>query len=146
MDIHHAMIVHNRSERLYKALTQQQDLQVWMDAPTIATPEVGAMIEFQYDRGQRTMIMEIIHLQVNKRVRWRIIQPMWTTDGSEQIVNWTLTPYEGSTLIDFRMNGWKKDDDTYASVSYKWASFMMRLKIYMGDTREIISLLPIETK
>jgi hypothetical protein len=64
----------------------------------------------------------------------------------DQVIIWTLIPYEGSTLVDFRMEGWPQDDDGYASVSYKWAVFMMRLKIYMGDTREIASLLPIEEK
>jgi hypothetical protein len=42
------------------------------------------------------------------------------------------------------MEGWPQDDDVYASVSYKWASFMMRLKIYMGDTREIATFPPVE--
>jgi len=44
------------------------------------------------------------------------------------------------------MEGWLQDDDVYASVSYKWASFMVRLKIYMGDTREIATFLPVEEK
>lgn len=35
------------------------------------------------------------------------------------------------------MEGWPRDDGVYASVSYKWALFMMRLKIFMGDTHEI---------
>jgi len=58
--------------------------------------------------------------------------------------NRTSPPHEDSTGVDFRMEGCLQDDETYASVSYKWASFMMRLKIYMGDTREIASLAPIE--
>jgi uncharacterized protein YndB with AHSA1/START domain len=36
MDIHHAMMVHNKPDRLYEALTQQSDLEVWMGAPTLA--------------------------------------------------------------------------------------------------------------
>ncbi len=40
------------------------------------------------------------------------------------------------------MAGWPQDDDAYASVSYKWALFMVRLKIYLGDTREIADFLP----
>jgi hypothetical protein len=48
-----------------------------------------------------------------------------------------LEPYEVNTLVSFRMEGWPRDDGVYASVSYKWASFMMRLKVYLGDTREI---------
>jgi hypothetical protein len=44
------------------------------------------------------------------------------------------------------MEGWPQDDDTYASVSYKWASFMVRLKIYIGDRREIATFLPNEAQ
>jgi uncharacterized protein YndB with AHSA1/START domain len=142
MDIHHAMIVRNQPERLYEALTQQRDLEVWMDAPTTAKPEVGSRIEFQYDQGQRTLKMEIIALEENKRVKWRAIRPFWSNDTVQQVITWTLIPYESNTLVDFRMEGWTQDSDTYASLSYKWASFMMRLKIYMGDTREIASLYP----
>ena len=143
MDIHHAMIVRNQPERLYEALTQEHDLAIWMDAPTIAQPEVGSVIEFQYDQGQRTLKMEIIELEENKRVKWRAIQPFWSNDTVQQVITWSLIPYESSTLVDFRMEGWTEDDDTYASLSYKWSSFMMRLKINMGDTREIASLYPM---
>src|SRR5215213_7859562 len=121
MDIHHAMMVRNTPERLYQALTQQRDLEVWMDAPTLARPEVGSTIEFQYDQGQRTLKMEILHLEENKQVKWRVLTPFWSNGMVDQVVIWTLTPYEGSTLVDLRMAGWPQDDDAYASVSYKWA-------------------------
>ncbi len=146
MDIHHAMMVRNTPERLYQALTQQRDLEVWMDAPTIARPEVGSTIEFQYDQGQRTLKMEVVQLEENKQVKWRVLTPFWSDELFDQFVLWTLTPYEGSVLVDFRMDGWPQDDDALASVSYKWAMFMLRLKIHMGDTREIASLLPIKVR
>ena len=144
MDIHHAMIVRNKPQRLYRALTEARDLEVWMDAPTIANPDVGSTIELRYDQGHRTLKMEITHLEANKQVKWRVIRPMWSNEVFDQIITWRLLPYEASTLVDFRMEGWLQDDDVYASVSYKWASFMMRLKIYMGDRRELASLLPVE--
>ena len=144
MDIHHAMIVRNITpDRLYEALTQQRDLEVWMGAPTLARPEAGSTLVVQFDQGERTLKMEVTRLEVGKQVQWRVIQPVWPTDAVDQVIIWTLIPYESSTLADFRMEGWPQDDDTYASVSYKWASFMMRLKIYMGDTREIATFLPV---
>jgi uncharacterized protein YndB with AHSA1/START domain len=146
MDIHHAMVVHTQPERLCEALTQPHDLQVWMGAPTLGRPEVGTVLEFRFDQGQRILKLEIIRLDVGKLVQWRVLQPVWPIDATDQIVSWTLSPFEGSTLVDFRMQGWPQDDDVYASVSYKWASFMMRLKIYMGDTREIDNFPPLETK
>src|ERR1044071_514949 len=144
MDIHHAMIVRNTPGRLYQALTQPRDLEVWMDAPCIGDPQVSSTIEFQYDQGRRTLKLQIIHLEEKKQVQWRVIQPIWPNEAGQQDITWTLIPYEDSTMVDFRMEGWLEDDGTYASVSYKWASFMMRLKIYMGDTREIASLLSVE--
>ena len=146
MDIHHAMIVHNKPDRLSEALTQQRDLEVWMGAPTLARPEVGSTIEFQFDQGQRTLKMEVTRLEAKKQVQWQVIQPVWPIEAAYQVITWTLIPYESSTLVDFRMEGWPQDDDVYASVSYKWASFMMRLKIFMGDTREVATFLPVEEK
>ncbi len=140
MDIHHAMIVHNQPNRLYQALTQPTDLEVWLGAPVIAKPEVGSMIEVLYGQGQtpsRALKLEITHLEVEKLVQWKVIQPMWPIEGADQFITWTLTPFEENTLIDFRLGGWLRDDDVFASVSYKWAAFMLRLKVYMGDTRDI---------
>ena len=146
MHIHHAMVVHNQPDRLYEALTQPRDLAVWMGAPTLARPEVGSVIEVHFDQGQRILKMEITGLEGGKLVRWRVIQPVWPIEAAEQIITWRLLPFEGSTLVDFRMEGWPQDDDTYASVSYKWASYMVRLKISMGDTRELATFLPVEVQ
>src|SRR5689334_366835 len=110
MDIHHAMIVRNNPNRIFEALTQQHDLAVWMDAPTLAQPEVGSFIEFQYDQGQRTLRMEVTHLEAGKQVQWRVIEPMWPSGAFPQWITWTLAPYESSTLVDFRMEGWQQDD------------------------------------
>lgn len=137
MDIHHEMIVHSPPERVYEALTQIDDLGVWFGAPVAGRAEIGAVIEIQFDRG--TLKLEISGLDAGRRVQWRVVEPMWPMEGIDQIqiVTWTLAPYEVNTLVSFRMEGWPRDDGVYASVSYKWASFMMRLKVYLGDTREI---------
>ena len=145
MDIHHAMIVHNTPDRVYEALTQQPELEVWMGAPTLARPEVGSPVEFQFSE-KNTLKMEVTRLEAGRQVQWRVIQPVWPFDAADQVVTWTLTPYEINTHVGLRMEGWPQDDDVYASVSYKWAWFMMRLKIYLGDTREVAAFLPVIEK
>jgi len=145
MDIHHAMIVHTPPNCVYQALTQPHDLEIWMGAPTLARAEVGAAVEFHYDPGH-SLKMEITRLEPGNLVQWRVVQPMWPGDAADQFITWNLAPYEVNTLLDFRMSGWKKDDDVLASVSYKWASFMMLLKIFLGDTREVAAFLPIIEK
>ena len=138
MDIHHATILRDQPPaRIYAALTQPDDLRVWMSAPVLGQSEVGTLLEFQYDGGRRTLKMEIMRLEPDQVVQWRVIEPMWGVGAGMQVITWTLTPYESSTLIDFRMEGWEQDDEVYASVSYKWASFMMRLRLFLGDRRDV---------
>jgi uncharacterized protein YndB with AHSA1/START domain len=146
MVIHHAMVVHTQPRQLYEALTQPGDLAVWMGAPTVAESEVGGVIEFHHDQGRRILKLAITDLEDSKLVRWRVVQPVWSSDAAEHVITWTLLPFHGSTLVDFRMDGWPHDDDIYASVSYKWASFMVRLKVYMGDTREMATFLAVDTQ
>ncbi len=141
MDIHHEMIIHNTPQRVYEAITIADNLAVWLGAPVVCRTEVGSVIEVQFPN--RTMKLEISELEAGRRVQWRVIEPMWPVEGINQVqvITWTLEPYEVNTLVSFRMEGWPRDDGVYASVSYKWASLMMRLKVYMGDTREIEGLM-----
>ncbi len=93
------------------------------------------------------MQMEVIRLETDSLVQWRQIQPIWQTSKGvsmqDQIITWTLsTPWESGTLVDFRMNGWLEDGEAYSSNSFKWASLMLRLRISMGDTHDVIGLLP----
>lgn len=141
MDIHHATILRDQPPaRIYTALTQPDELSIWMSAPVLGQPEVGTMLTFQYDGGLRALNMEITRLEPGQIVQWRVIEPIWGVGGGVQVITWTLSPYNTSTLIDFRMEGWGEDDEVYASVSYKWASFMMRLRLYLGDKRDVASL------
>jgi uncharacterized protein YndB with AHSA1/START domain len=146
MVIHHAMVVHTQPDRLYDALTQAHDLTVWMGAPTVAEPTVGSVVEIHHDQGQRILKLAITDLEAGTLVRWRVVQPVWPSDAAEQVITWSLQPFHGSTQVDFRMDGWPQDDDIYASVSYKWASFMVRLKVYLGDTREMATFLTDKTQ
>ena len=146
MDIHHAMMVQTAPERVFAALTLTSELQVWMGAPTEGASAIGSSLEFKYDQGQRVLRFEVMGLEPGRLVEWRVLQPAWPKVANEQVVRWSLSPYESSTLVDMRMSGWPEDDDIYASVSYKQASFMVRLKIYLGDTREIAAFLPAEDK
>jgi uncharacterized protein YndB with AHSA1/START domain len=144
MDIHHATIIRQIPRRVYRALTEQDEISVWMYGPTLASVEINSVIEIQYDQGTRSLKMEVIHLEPEKQVQWRVIQPVWPGVGN-QVITWRLTPIERSTLLDFRMDGWTQDDDTFASLSYKWASFILRLRLHLGDTREITDFLRSKT-
>jgi len=45
MDIHHACIIRDQPlDRVYNALTQPQELEIWMDAPTVAREGYDAVM------------------------------------------------------------------------------------------------------
>ena len=61
----------------------------------------------------------------------------------DQMITWTLsTPWESGTLVDFRMGNWLEDEEPYSSNSFKWASLMLRLRVYMDDIRDVVDLIP----
>jgi len=144
VDIHQANMIHNASpERVYVALTEASEIGKWWGAPTTARAEVGSTIEIQFDQGRRELKLKITRLEQGKQVQWRVIRPMWPMEpGIEQTVTWTLVPYDTSTLVDLRVDGWPEGDEAYPSVSYKFATYMFKLKVYLGDTREIEPILP----
>jgi uncharacterized protein YndB with AHSA1/START domain len=144
MDIHHAMVVRTQPERVFEVLTVASELQVWMGAPTVGGAAIGSELVFQYDQGQRILRFKIVRLEPGRLVEWQVLDPAWPRVASEQVIRWGLRLFEGSTLVDLRMTGWPEDDDIFASVSYKLASFMVRLKIYLGDTREIEQFPPVQ--
>ncbi len=143
MDIHHAMIVRCLPGKVYQALTRQEQLAIWMGVPTQAQPQIGYKIEFHYAEGRRILAVEITRLEPGKQVQWRVIQPVWEAEAVNQRVTWTLEPFEESTLVDCVMDGWAAEDVAYPSVSFKWATFMVRLKIFLGDLREFTNYSPL---
>jgi uncharacterized protein YndB with AHSA1/START domain len=131
MEIHHAMMVRSSPDKVYAALTQQSGLAAWLTIKTIAAPSIGSINEFWFDGGKRILKVEVQALTPDCQVVWRLVQgiPPWEALRAETI--WTLTPADGSTIVDFRQDGWPASDDVYASVSYKWATFMTSLKAYI---------------
>jgi hypothetical protein len=46
-------------------------------------------------------------VKAGRQVQWRVIEPMWSMEGIDQvqIVTWTLESYEVNTLVSLRMEG-----------------------------------------
>jgi uncharacterized protein YndB with AHSA1/START domain len=133
MEIHHAMMVRALPDKVYAALTQQSGLAAWLTSKTIAEPRIGSINEFWFDGGKRTLKVEVQALSANQLVIWRLVQGIPPWEGLRSEITWTLTPAYGGTLVDFRQDGWPASDDVYASVSYKWATFMTSLKAYVDN-------------
>lgn len=126
-EILHALITSAAPETVYQALTEQAGLAVWLCPDTSAEPRAGSIAEFRFDRG--TIRVEIVQLEPNRKVVWKLLQGMPGWEEQAGLITWRLVPAEGGTLVRFSHGGWETKD--YDSVSYKWAWFMTNLRKYV---------------
>jgi len=70
--IKHFVVIKTTTDKVYKAITEQEGLAGWWTKDTIAKPEVGFIDEFKFgDRYHNKMKVTI--LEKDKHVQWECI-------------------------------------------------------------------------
>jgi uncharacterized protein YndB with AHSA1/START domain len=59
MEILHEMLARTTPEIIYAALTDQSGLASWFTTDARAEAKIGSLVEFKFDRGERTLRVEI---------------------------------------------------------------------------------------
>ena len=127
IDIRHMLLIDKPIDVVYKAVTEQGGLAAWWTFETIATPEIGAIIEFKF--GDRYLNkMKVLTLEPNSLVEWECIE------GDEQWVGtrfkFDLEKQGDQTLLRFFHTGCRDTTDFYAHCNYQWGYYMKSLKTY----------------
>jgi uncharacterized protein YndB with AHSA1/START domain len=140
MEILLEMAVRVSPDRVYAALTEREGLVAWLAPDVTAEPRPGSIAEFRFDGGKRVMRVEIVTLDPGRKVGWRVLEGVWqVTEGRESgesgkgLITWELSSPFGPErcLVHFRHDGWETAEGAFASVNFKWATFMMNLKTYL---------------
>ncbi len=124
-DIMHMLQIETPAERVYRAVTEQSDLASWWTTETVASPQVGSVLEFRFgDRYHNRM--KIARLVPNRRVEWLCLEgdPQWV--GTTFVFD--LQESDGRTTLRFTHGDWREATDFYASCNFQWAYYMMSLK------------------
>jgi len=128
MDIVHAMLARTMPENVYQVLTEPTQIAAWFATDTQTKPD--SILEFNFNRG--VIRVQVTELQPNQKVVWKVLQGLSGWEGVTGDVTWQLvTPFDTGTLILFTHRGWSGMDGPYASVNFKWAWFMTRMKSYL---------------
>jgi len=125
--IKHYLIIKATPQKVYDAITLQEGLAGWWTEETVATPKMGAIIEFKFgDRYHNKM--EVTALEPTHRVTWRCLV------GDEEWIGtrfvFELAEKKDQTVLRFTHSDWKSETDFFANCNYHWGYYLRSLKQY----------------
>jgi uncharacterized protein YndB with AHSA1/START domain len=119
-----------RPERVFTALTQQDEIAQWWTEDLSIKPEVGFIAEFRFQKwGAGVLQFEIAELHAGENVSWisRSGPPSW----SETSVTWQLIPIQEGTWLVFTHDGFTQVNEIYETTRRNWDYFLESLKSYL---------------
>jgi uncharacterized protein YndB with AHSA1/START domain len=69
-DIVNEFTIEAAPQRVFSALTQQDEIVQWWAYEARVQPEVGSLGEFRFRQGAFVMQLEVAELEQDKKVRW----------------------------------------------------------------------------
>ncbi len=113
-------------QRVFSALTQQDEIAQWWAYEAQVKPEIGSIGEFRFRQGAFVMQLEVAELDQDKKVRWisRQVPPQWAGTS----VTWQLTPIHNGTTLLFMHDGFSQIDERTGRA---WVYFLASLKSYL---------------
>ena len=123
-----------RPERVFNALTQQDEIAQWWTDDLSIKPEVGFVAEFRFQKwGAGTLRFEIAELHEGENISWisRNGPPAWLDTS----VTWQLIPIQEGTRLVFTHEGFHLVNETYEATRKNWEYFLGSLKSYLEKGR-----------
>jgi uncharacterized protein YndB with AHSA1/START domain len=118
--IEHEVWIDADADRVFAALTTQEDLDAWWGKVVSAEPAVGSIIEFDHGLGE-PLLMEITELVPNQRVAWTCVSNF--DDSSNPASEWggTQLTFELSPRAPADLIGRKRDVTILRFAHAGWA-------------------------
>lgn len=117
-------------QRVWKAITQQDEIIRWWAYEARVKPEVGSLGEFRFRPPAGTFHLEVAELDPDKKVRWITRQapaPQWAGTS----ITWQLTPVQSGTQVAFTHDGFTQADVAFEAVHKVWQYFLVSLTSYL---------------
>jgi uncharacterized protein YndB with AHSA1/START domain len=128
-DIVQEVTIEAMPEKVFNAITRQDELAQWWTNHVTAEPRVGSLAEFSFNNGAYVFKLEITELRVAKSVHWMVRggPPHW--EGTN--ITWDLAPATNGTKLLFGHHGFAVADATYEETREGWEYFNGSLKSYL---------------
>jgi uncharacterized protein YndB with AHSA1/START domain len=122
-------IIATDRERVFAALTQQDELARWWAEEARVEPKVGALGEFRFKPPAGVLQFEVADLDAGEYIHWISRQgpPHWAGTS----VTWQLTPAQNGTQVGFTHDGFAQADGRFEQTRENWEYFLDSLKSYL---------------
>ena len=116
-------------QRVWGAITQQDEIVQWWSDDARVKPEVGSLGEFRFRPPAGVLQFEVAELNEGSKVHWISRQgpPQWAGTS----VTWQLTPVPNGTKVVFTHEGFAQIDESNERTRGNWEYFLASLKSYL---------------
>ena len=113
-------------QRVFNAITWQDEIMQWWAQEARVKPEVGSLGEFSFRQGAFTIQLEVTELEQDEKVCWisRQVPSQWTGTS----VTWQIAPVHEGTQVTFAHDGFAQVDE---QIRQNWIYFLASLKSYL---------------
>ncbi len=120
-EILHRVIIEASPEKVYAALTNQDQLSAWWTKAITEEKEGSTATFFFGPAGDHQVKMEITDLVPNKRVCWKCVDGPWVNTESFQF---NIQTDERGSVLQFSNTGWSESDAFFMHCNSKWGFFL----------------------
>lgn len=117
-------------QRVWDAITQQDEIIQWWAEKAQLKLEVGSLAEFRFRPPAGSFQFEVAELEQDKKMHWISRQGFLPWEGTS--VTWELTPVHNGTILVFTHEGFTQvDGGRYEQIRGNWKFFLDSLKSYL---------------
>jgi uncharacterized protein YndB with AHSA1/START domain len=124
-DMHHYIFTSAPASEVHRLITTQDGLKAWWTVDTEATPELGSVARFGFDRRTTMFAMRIEELEP-EHLKWTCIEGPEEWKGTE--LTFDLDPDPDGTGIIFTHAKWQSIEGMFAMCNTTWGELMHRLR------------------
>lgn len=128
-DILHQVGIGATPERLYTALTDQQDVRAWWSEHSSIEPTAGSQARVSFYNDAVVFVFQVAELVPGQKVVWAIQDgpPDWLNTT----ITWSISVVDGQTMIHLAHRGFPSMEGNFAGVNYNWGWYITSLKFYL---------------
>ena len=117
--------INSTKEKVFKALTESNDLSKWYTTIVVGKFELNEVVTFEF-KNLASFKFKIINLVPDKSIHFEIIESEWGNIG--HIMKYDLDENDGKTRVRYTYEGFKDIDDSFANMNYSSAKYLESLR------------------
>ena len=119
--------INSTKEKVFKALTESNDLSKWYTSEVNGKFELNEIISFEFVNFAKFKLKVIAIIQ-NESVYLEIVESEFGNVG--HIMKYDLDENDGKTRVRYTYEGFNEMDDSYANMNYSSAKYLESLRQY----------------